>query len=158
MIKNPPSNNDDYIDSRDIEERINDLESARDDFQSENDLPDYLNTEAPQNQPAIIKNWTDEQAEKWGEWDDSDDGQELKVLLSLRDDLEGYCDDWRHGVTLIRESAWIDYCKDLVSDLGALPRDLPEYIAGNINWEGVAEDLQQDYTSAEFDGVTYWAR
>ena len=76
MIKNPPSNNDDYIDSRDIEERINDLESARDDFQSENDLPDYLNTEAPQNQPAIIKNWTDEQAEKWGEWDDSDDGHD----------------------------------------------------------------------------------
>ena len=27
-----------------------------------------------------------------------------------------------------------------------------------IDWEQAAEELQQDYMSVEFDGVTYWMR
>jgi len=152
-MKNNISNSDDVIDSRDIEERITELESARDDWQEENTLPDYSNTDKD-----TPEGWTPEQFEKWVEWDESEEGEDLNALYSLRDDLEDYCPDWRYGTTLIRESYWVEYCKDMVEELGELPKGLPDFIESNINWQGVAEDLQQDYTSGEYDGVTYWAR
>lgn len=132
------SNDDDTIDSRDVEKRIDELESERADLESMDDVEKSLD-------------------ERFKEWDESDEGQELKHLTALRDDLEGYCPDWRHGVTLIRESYWVEYCKEYIKDVYSL-REVPDILKDNINWEGVAEDLQQDFTSGDFDGVTYWAR
>jgi hypothetical protein len=155
-MKNNPSNNDDVIDSRNIEERIEELESLRDDWQTDHELPDYMDIEKlKKDDPDPM---TEEQWESWFEWDESDEGEELKTLYALRDDLMDYCPDWTHGTTLIRESYWVKYCREFVDDVGDMPRNLPDYIESNINWEGVAEDLQQDYTSGDFDGVTYWAR
>ena len=125
---NEITNSDDVIDSRDIEGRIDYLESSRDDFQTKE------------------------------EWNESEEKTELESLISLRDDLEGYCDDWKYGVTLIRDSYFTEYAEELCKDIGELPKELPWYIANHIDWEGVAEEIKVDYTSAEFDGVTYWAR
>lgn len=149
------SNTDDIIDSRDVEKRIEELESLRDDWQTDNELPDYIPTETTTNDSIYA--WTGLQFEKWAEWEDSDDGQELKNLESLRDDLEGYCPDWRHGVTLIRESYFVEYSKNYIIEIYGL-NTIPDILKDNINWDGVAEDLQQDFTSGEFDDVTYWAR
>lgn len=150
------SNRDDVIDSRDVVKRIDDLRDERDNWQEDNELPEYIDPDTTTNEK--IKEWTEEQLNKWVEWDESSEGEELKALLSLQDELEGYAPDWNHGCTLIRDSYFTEYCKELVNDIGDLPRDLPAYIENNINWEGVAEDLQVDYTSGEFDGVTYWVR
>jgi len=92
------------------------------------------------------------------QWNETDEGQELTALKALRDELEGYCDDWKYGVTLIRESYLQEYCKDWVADIGDLPANLPSYIKNDIDWNGVADDLRVDYTEADFDGVTYLAR
>jgi hypothetical protein len=155
-MKKDISNYDNIIDSRDVEKRIDELEDERDSWQEDNNLPDYIDPETTTNDK--IKEWADEQVEKWSEWDESDEGQELKALISLRDELEDYCPDWKYGTTLIRESYWVEYCRELVKDTDGLPDNLPSYIEDNINWDGVADDLQTDYTSGEFDGVTYWAR
>jgi hypothetical protein len=81
---------------------------------------------------------------------------ELAVLQALQDEAEGYSEDWRHGATLVRDSYFTRYAQELCEDCGDIPRDLPSYI--EIDWDATARNIQQDYTSVDFDGVTYWVR
>lgn len=69
-------------------------------------------------------------------------------------------DRWGEGYecTLISENHFEDYCKELVSDIGDLPRDLPDYIKDNIDWSGVADDLNVDYNDVDLEGQTYKIR
>lgn len=142
------NNSQDILDSRDIIERIEELEEAKQEF-------------------ILHESETEDDSPSWGEiaeangtaeekWDETEDGQELSALLSLQDDLEAYCPDWRFGVTLIRDDYFVDYTKDLLDELGFIPEDFPSWI--EIDWDKTADNVQQDYTSGEYDGVTYWAR
>lgn len=67
--------------------------------------------------------------------------------------------DW-YPVTLIRDHYFTDYCRELVQDIGDLPKDIPAYIA--IDWEATADNLRVDYSSLEIAcndrWVTYWYR
>ncbi len=87
--------------------------------------------------------------------------EELKVLMSFVGDFEGCGGDeqWRgswYPVTLVRDSYWEDFCREELEELGYIPEDFPSWI--EIDYEGTAENMRQDYTSGEFDGVTYWGR
>lgn len=144
------NNRQDLIDSRDIDQRIKDLEEERTEFiLNESQFPD----ESPSWGEVAEAN-----AEAESKWEDTEEGEELAELKALKEELEGYSPDWRYGSTLIRDSYFKAYAKELIEDIGDMPSGLPFYIENNINWDGVAEDLQVDYTSAEFDGVTYWVR
>lgn len=81
---------------------------------------------------------------------------ELAVLQALQDEAEPYAPDWTYGATLIRDSYFVEYVQELVSDIGGLPRDLPDYIV--IDWKATARNIRQDYFSVDFGGVTYWVR
>ena len=140
------SNREDVLDVRDIIERFEELEESRDAFQSENELEDYQGEKTS--------------AEKWGEWEDENEYNNIKGLL---EDLKGNGGDeqWRgewYPLTLIREDYFEDYCEELVSDIGGLPREIPSYIV--IDWSKTAENLKVDFTyfSVDFDGETYWTR
>lgn len=85
-----------------------------------------------------------------------EEAAELAALVALAEEAEGYADDWRHGATLIRETYFTDYTEELLQDIGDLPKNLPGYVV--IDWEATARNIQVDYTSVEFDGVTYWVR
>ena len=146
------SSRDDVIDSRDIIERIKELESLRDDWQIDNDLPDYARDDDAESRSA----WTDDNMEKWGEWEKSDEGQELCTLSDLQGQAEGYS-DWEWGAALIRDSYFEDYARELAIDIGAIKKD-SSWPCNCIDWERAAEELQMDYTSVLFDGVTYWVR
>lgn len=105
---------------------------------------------------------TDEQRKKIipGATDEDDDLGEFKKLHEVLDELSGGGGDeqWEgewYPVTLINDEHFVDYCEELVNDIGGLPTDLPIYIRNNIDWEGVADDLRVDYTSAEFSGNTF---
>ena len=112
------SNNDETIDSRDIIERIEELEG---------------------NQDSLT----------------NDEAEELAILLELQQEAKG-ADDWEHGVTLIRETYFTDYCKEMLEDCGEIPRGLPWYIA--IDWDETADNIRQDYWEVDYDGVTYLIR
>ncbi len=101
-----------------------------------------------------------------GNPDDADRSQddlfdELKTLESLLSDLEGNGGDeqwdgaWYPG-SLIRDSYFTEAMKELVSDIGDLPREVPAYLV--IDWEATANNLQTDYSSVDYEGVTYWYR
>jgi hypothetical protein len=77
----------------------------------------------------------------------------LEDLASEGETLE----DWHYGVTLIRDSYFIDYARQFAEDIGATGDDA-QWPATCIDWNQAAAELQMDYTPVEFDGVTYWAR
>lgn len=87
---------------------------------------------------------------------DEDEETELKNLKALAEEAED-CPDWPYGAALIRDTYFVEYAEQLAEDIGAInqgatwPNDC-------IDWDRAAEQLQQDYTSVEFDGETYWIR
>ncbi|MDI3300046.1 MAG: antirestriction protein ArdA [Burkholderia multivorans] len=101
-------------------------------------------------------------AEKMIDWqENADNTEELEQLESLLSELAGNGGDekWEgqwYPVTLIRDSHFEDYARELVEEIGDLPKGLPIYI--EVDWEATARNVRMDYSSVEFDGVTYWYR
>lgn len=90
-----------------------------------------------------------------------EENAELEALENLLSDLCGYGGDeqWEgdwYPVTLIARSYFVDYCEELVKDIGDLPRNIPSYLA--IDWQATADNLEQDYSSVDFDGDEYLYR
>lgn len=79
----------------------------------------------------------------------------LQALVSVIDDSSG--DSAEDGVTLVRDSYFEDYARELADDIGAVDKNA-SWPNNCIDWQRAAEELQMDYTSLEFDGVTYWCR
>lgn len=83
---------------------------------------------------------------------------EYDSLNALQEQCVDYVSDWEYGVSLIRESYFTEYCRELVIDIGDIPSELPWYIEDHIDWKGVARELSADYMEVDFNGVTYFVR
>lgn len=125
---NYPANTDDVIDSRHVEEAIDELEQLKND------------------------------AQETGDWDEFTGEEEdlLEALIELRKEAEG-TPDWIYGVPLIRESYWKDYAQSTAEEMGLINTDAT-WPNSCIDWDKAADELLQDYFEAEFDGVTYYVR
>lgn len=130
------TNSDDIIDSRDVIARIEELQDERD---AHGDFGDDLN--------AQENNWRKE---------NPDNAAELDALNALQAEAEGYS-DWKYGAALIRDSYFKKYAQQLADDMGAIDANA-NWPMSCIDWDQAARELQIDYTSVEFDGVTYWMR
>lgn len=84
------------------------------------------------------------------------DEDDQKAFEELAKEGEG-SPDWPHGETLIRDSYFEDYARQLAEDTGMLKGD-EEWPLRHIDWEAAAGELKQDYFSVDFDGVEYWIR
>lgn len=84
--------------------------------------------------------------------------EELRKLTEFAKEGAENWPEWSGGVTIVNDAELVDYFKEYVSDISDMPRDLPSYIENNIDWDGVKDDLLDDYVSVEYDGETYWAR
>ena len=124
--------NQDYFDSRDMIDRIEELEALEELF---------LDPESSEEDKA---EWTREL------------DNELGQLREFADSVGN--PEWIHGMMFIAERHFTGYAQELCEDLGYLSNNLPGFIASNINWEGVADDLRVDYSEYELDGNTYYAR
>ena len=143
------SNSNTIIDSRDVIARIENLREER------TALVDTIN-EMECTNAADSEEYT-AAVDALDAWDESEEGRELKALEGLAEDAEGYCDDWRHGAQLIRESYFEDYARELADDIDAIQKD-NAWPYTCIDWGQAARELQMDYKSVEFDGVTYYVR
>jgi chromosome segregation ATPase len=81
------------------------------------------------------------------EWE-AENGQYLTKLQVVADEVG--------DEVMVKESHWVDYVEELVKDIGDMPRNIPHYIV--IDWDATADNIQQDYSSVEFEGVTYYYR
>lgn len=79
--------------------------------------------------------------------------EELEELRELRDEIR----EWSNGVTLIPESEFEDYARDLAEDIGAVSGD-KKWPATCIDWEEAARELKYDYSACEYQGTTYYYR
>lgn len=137
MTRNDLDLNADYIDVRDIIARVEELRDERE------------ASEIPENEYGGPNDtWADER-------------EELAKLEGVLGDLKGYGGDeqWEgdwYPITLIHERAFTDAMRELVQDIGDLPREIPNYL--EIDWEKTAENLRADYSSVEIDNSTYWYR
>jgi hypothetical protein len=82
--------------------------------------------------------------------------EELWALRQLAEQCED-CGDWLHGATLIRDTYFKEYAQELADDIGAIDSNAG-WPTCHIDWDAAAESLRQDYTEVEFDGVTYLIR
>lgn len=126
-------NSENIIDSRDIIARIEELETC---------LQDHA--EDPSG----------------GHWSD-EDAAELAALQALAKDAE-HAPDWSYGETLIRRSYFVDYTAQLIDDCYEMPKEMNSgqwpYRHMSIDYEAAARELEQDYTSVDFDGIEYLIR
>lgn len=144
-------NTQDVIDSRDVIARIEELQELADAVTEAREAFDNLvDPDGPEIECAEAA------IEAAREAFDEDAQQELATLKALAEEASGYAADWAYGETLIRDSYFRDYCIELCEDIGAVPKDFPHYI--EIDWDATARNIQVDYTSVDFDGVTYWVR
>jgi len=127
-----------YLDTRDLQARLEELESEREDFQ--NTVNDAEEGEEKQTAQEELDVW------------EGDNLEELEALRELKDKVS----EWDDGNTLIPEEDWIDYVQELLIDIGDLPSDLPWYI--EIDWDRTAENIAQDYSTVDYLGTTYYYR
>ncbi len=71
------------------------------------------------------------------------------------DALRDWADDFEP--TLIHETYFEDYARELADDCGMLDKDAG-WPANHIDWDAAADALKQDYTTVEYDGDTYFLR
>lgn len=144
------SNRDDSIDSRDVIERIEELEDeiAR--------LKEGYETELEEWNEMELEDRTDDNKPEPDADAITEAEEELGILQNLADQCDG-CGDWAYGEQLIRDSYFEDYAQEFASDIGAIKNDM-QWPCNCIDWEQACRELQMDYTSVDFDGVEYWIR
>lgn len=84
---------------------------------------------------------------------DEELAETTRLVETLRRVADEVGSEWVHGVTLIAEDYFVEYAKDLLDDIGEIPRNLPSYIV--IDWEQTADNLRVDYAEVEIEGHTY---
>lgn len=110
------SNMDDVIDSRDVIDRLEQLQAEYDGFENDSE----------------IKNWPD-----LGEY---------TALSSLAEQGEQSAPDWNYGEQLIRESYFEQAMDEMVADYYELPKDLPSWMNITYDYEALKQDYTEvDY-------------
>lgn len=125
------------IDSRDIIERIEELEDIKNSMQQDVDDDRTSGSEL-----AL--------------WLQGEEAEELNALIAFATEASQYSSDWEYGETLIHEDYFTEYCMEMLKDCGELPTNISWYIV--IDEEATAENLKSDYVKLEFDGQTYYMR
>ena len=87
-----------------------------------------------------------------------------EYIISEYNSIKDFCEelevygDFEHGEAIISEDYFEEYCEEYLKDCEYLPDNLPALIENNIDFKGIADDMKQDYTEAEYYGTTYLMR
>ena len=131
-----------------------DLAEKREELQTDlvNSFNDYFDTELEDfgDLTSYIDNSEDEDVQEWKE-DNSDDFDHIEEINYLESELT----DFIYGETLIPSDDFTEYCKGMVEDY---LYNVPDFIKDNINWDGVASDLEVGYSSVTYQGESYLVR
>ena len=144
------------IDTRDLIETRNDLKE-----QILNDFNDKFNTEFDDFGEVILEKLES----KNFEYIDKEAMEEFKIYWSNEyahieeiDNIENECEEFECGCTLVDEYNFEEYAEEELEQCGYFDKDFPQWIKNNINWEGIASDMKQDYSEVDYQGTTYLYR
>lgn len=76
--------------------------------------------------------------------------EEIKEIDNIENELGS---EFNYGVELIDEDDFEEYTENLIDELGY---NIPPFIV--IDWDQTAETIKEDYTSVNYNGITYLAR
>jgi hypothetical protein len=173
--------NNDIIDSRDVIERIDELESELNSLECEaceghgtvtipqgreDDGDDEDNCSACGGDGTVdASNVTKEDADKvvaarsltfLSEF--QDELEELWLLRAFLEEMEQNAGEGvQHGVVAVRDSYFERYARQEAEDCGLI-KDDATWPNNCIDWTEAARQLQQDYSCIDYDGVEYWVR
>lgn len=162
------------IDSRDIQEEIDNIEGLKNDYESDleslndelndlqNELYDIENEEDYDDKQSDIDNKFEEIADKENEIQDCEFeynrySEELAELESLKEEIESNSDEgFEYGIQLIHEDDIDNYLHELLVDCGYIPKDMPSWI--EIDWQATYDNMKEDYNEIELNGNTFYVR
>lgn len=167
---NTIDNSQDIMDSRDIIARIEELETdheslveavdeaqeAYDDYLVELEDADELKEPDDTEEGRELADQLAFDRKALSDWLAGDEAKELETLKDFANGLEGY-GDWNYGETIIAESYFTEYAEEMAKDTGAIDPNA-KWPLNHIDWDAAANELMQDYTESDFDGVTYYMR
>ena len=102
---------------------------------------------------SVIEYFRDLNAHDHGTDEEREEYEMLRRLVEQGKTLE----EWKYGVSLIRDSYFTEYAEECAYDAGAIDRN-PQWPLDCIDWKQAARVFRMDFTSLDFGGVTYWAR
>lgn len=127
-----PTNWDDVVDSRDIVARVAELVEERDAY-------------------------TEDQPNGWWPGVYPEEFRELQQLTELLGELRDVGGDSpEDGMTLVRESHWVNYAQELAEDVCEIDFSQLTWPLTCIDWEQAADELRMDYTTVTWDGVDFY--
>lgn len=143
------SNSADVIDSRDITNRIEELEDERMETSKDAESDHLQDGESAEDAADFAMC-------ALNEWDRSGDGEALRILKAIANEAEHTAPGWPRGKILIRDSYFQTYLKALCEETGDIPSDLPPYII--IDWERTTKCIRENDVAIDYNGVQYWIR
>lgn len=147
-----------YLDIDELNERLAELEAIKQALSDANDaLDDY---DAEHNPPEDDDDERQDLIEAVEAAQEEFNGisDELGSLETLRDEIgerRGKISD--EGGPFIHENDFEDYARELAEDIGAIDPNAG-WPLGCIDWDKAADELKMDYTSVDWEGVTYYYR
>lgn len=148
--------NADVIDSRDIIERIEELESILTDAHAAEtesgatdlDFDEWLDAMRAAASPASSHELNLER-------------EEFEELRRLADECECYA-DWVHGETLIADEYFTKYIEELINDCYEMPKDVNSgkwpWRHMTMDYDAAAEEAKADYAEVGIFGRVFWIR
>ena len=135
----------DVLDSRDLQERLEELETELE------ALTEDLEAAEEENDEAAVSD-AEQAIEEWKE----ENQEEIDALTALKD----YCWDsgWRYGIAFVAEEDFEEYAQELAADLYGEEIRNASWPFDCIDWERAAGALRQDYSSIDYQGTTYLFR
>lgn len=133
------SNNNDLIDSRDIDNRIDYLRDAIDETREDIESKKQAGVDCDLEDFDLDEYTT-----------------ELELLEGIRGNFSGDS-EWGCGITFIRETYFEDYALELAEDIGAISRN-ESWPLNHIDWVSAANELKIYYSELDIDGITYYYR
>jgi hypothetical protein len=154
-------NTEDIIDSREIIERIEELEGELLACFNEQQETEGFTVSDDSEEIYQAEDASDNLFTHWLEDCRIEEAAEYKSLKALAEECNGY-GDWEYGEPLIRRSYFVDYISDLIHDCYEMPKEMHSgqwpYCHMSIDYEGAARDAEHDYMSVDFDGQEYLMR
>lgn len=153
---NNPLESNGVCDSRDLIEYRDFLEE---------ELVDYYNEYLDDHNMNVEDDEQMEHIETFGEVDTALEGfyDRFNTEIEHFEAIEKFiseCDygDFRYGEAIIGRDYFEEYCEEFVKDCGYLPNDIPGFLEVAIDWEKVADQLEMDYTTVNFENDEYLIR
>jgi hypothetical protein len=143
------SNN--ILDSRDLEQELTELLEQFNDWRS--NLTDEEIYDLAEKCECEVSDLTE--LDFLLEWDSSD-SERIAAIQDLKNEVNSR--EWDYGIQFVKDSYFEEFALDEAENIGAFNARENSWPYNCIDWKKAAEELQYDYSSVEFDGLTYWYR